>query len=272
MNNCTKNCVIYLVRSEQKDVDDLKESLSLLSKNLLKTQTDILLFVEKDFKKEWKEQLTPLKFCNFKWFEIKFEIPEYLSEEIKQQIPDFFPHPTHGNGPIAWGHPGFNMGYRHMCRWFSGEMYLHPALDPYLFYLRLDTDSFIRTELTYDIFFWLEQEEADYGYIEQAIQLDHPKVVENLWDTAKTILKPESVSSIENGKMFYTNFEIGRISRFRQTDYMNYFKKLDETGGFYLKRWGDAPVKYLGVKCLFEPERVSSVFGFIYQHGAVYRI
>lgn len=268
----TKNCVTYLVRTSSKDLQDLNESLELLSKNLLKTDTDVLLFVEESFTNEWKQKVNKQKFCRFKWIEIKFEIPEFLSEEIKNSIPEHYPHPTHGNGPIAWGHPGFTIGYRHMCRWFSGEMYKHPAFDPYKFYLRLDCDSFIRTKLSYDIFNWMELEDNDYGFIEQAVQFDNPRVVEGLWDKAKEILKKELVEKIPSGKMFYTNFEIGKIERFRQNDYMNFFDLLDNSGGFYTKRWGDAPIKFLGVTCLFDLAKVSPVFGFTYQHGAVYSV
>lgn len=272
MRETSKNCVTYLVRTSEKDVEEFNESLRLLSENLLKEPTDILIFVEGTFDENWRQKIQAYRFCNYIWYEIKFSVPDCIPQEIKETILDFFPHPTHGSGPIAWGHPGFNMGYRHMCRWFSGEMYRHPAFDPYKFYLRLDTDSFIRSKLTYNIFDWMELEDNDYGFIEQAIQIDNSKVVEGLWDKAKETLNPELVSKIPNGKMFYTNFELGKIERFRKDDYMNFFDSLDKSGGFYTKRWGDAPIKYLGITCLFNLEKISPVFGFIYQHGAVYRI
>ena len=45
------NCIIYLVRTSDKDVEQFNESLELLEKNLLKytDSTDVLVFVEESF-------------------------------------------------------------------------------------------------------------------------------------------------------------------------------------------------------------------------------
>jgi hypothetical protein len=53
---------------------------------------------------------------------------------------------------------------------------------------------------------------------------------------------------------------------------MRFYNELDKTGGFYTKRWGDAPVKYIGINLLMEPEHIIPVQGFTYQHGAVYTV
>ena len=72
--------------------------------------------------------------------------------------------------------------------------------------------------------------------------------------------------------MFYTNFELGKVQWFLTSEYMNFYNSLDETGGFYTKRWGDAPVKFLGVNLFKEENFVLPVKGFTYQHGAVYTV
>ena len=45
------NCIIYLVRTSDKDVEQFNESLELLEKNLLNytDSTDVLVFVEESF-------------------------------------------------------------------------------------------------------------------------------------------------------------------------------------------------------------------------------
>jgi alpha 1,2-mannosyltransferase len=40
----------------------------------------------------------------------------------------------------------------------------------------------------------------------------------------------------------WSNFEIGSLSFFRSRAYLDYFAALDEAGGFFYERWGDAPV------------------------------
>lgn len=260
------NCILYLVRSSDKDVEDFNKSLELLEKNLLKytTSTDVLVFVEESF-----EEYKPLvnSNVNIRYETIQFKVPDY-PQEILDQIPEFFPHPTHGNGPIEWGHPGFSMGYRHMCRFFSGEIYKHKSVQEYEYYLRLDTDSFIHTPLEYDIFQWAKGLDVCYGYIAPAVQKDNLKVIEGLWEYVNQLYP----NDIPEGLMFYTNFELGKVQWFLTSEYMNFYNSLDETGGFYTKRWGDAPVKFLGVNLFKEENFVLPVKGFTYQHGAVYEV
>ena len=62
-------------------------------------------------------------------------MPDY-PQEILSQIPEKFKGHWDENA-------FFSMGYRHMCRFFSGEIFKHPIMENYDNYLRLDTDSFI---------------------------------------------------------------------------------------------------------------------------------
>ena len=69
-----------------------------------------------------------------------------------------------------------------------------------------------------------------------------------------------------------TNFELGRNDWFMNSEYMNYFNKIDESGNIYIKRWGDAPIKYLGINLFCEPNKIVPIKGFVYQHGAIYSL
>lgn len=260
------NCIIYLVRSTDEDVEMLNQSLALLEENLLKftSNTDVLIFVENTFTDLNDKVQTNL---DLKYYLVEFDVPDY-PEEIANQIPEFFPHPTHGNGPVAWGHPGFSMGYRHMCRFFSGEMYKQSVIRKYDYYLRLDTDSFIHTPLNYDIFAWAKNNHCDYGFIAPAVQTDNPKVIEGLWEFANELYP----NNIPEGMMFYTNFELGKVDWFLTSPYMEFYNKIDQHGGIYTKRWGDAPIKFLGINLFMPQENIQSVAGFTYQHGAVYQV
>lgn len=260
------NCILYLVRSSDQDLEDFNKSLKLIEQNLLPytNSTDVLVFCEDTFEDYKSKVQTNL---NIRYETIEFKVPNY-PQEIIDQIPEFFPHPTHGNGPVDWGHPGFSMGYRHMCRFFSGELYTYSVLKEYDYYLRLDTDSFIHTPLNYDIFEWAKENECYYGYIAPAIQKDNPKVIEGLWDCVDQMYPNE----IPEGMMFYTNFELGKVDWFLTSEYMNFYNSLDSTGGFYIKRWGDAPIKFLGINLFMPQQNILPVCGFTYQHGAVYEV
>jgi hypothetical protein len=51
---------------------------------------------------------------------------------------------------------------------------------------------------------------------------------------------------------------------------MSFYKKIDNSGGIYINRWGDAPIKYIGVNLFATQSKILPVDGFIYQHGAIY--
>ena len=260
------NCIIYLVRTSDKDVEQFNESLELLEKNLLKytDSTDVLVFVEESFEPYKTKVKTNLELL---YQTIQFNLPEY-PPEILENIPEFYPHPTHGNGPIEWGHPGFTMGYRHMCRMFSGEVYKFPIVQEYEYYIRLDTDSFIHTPLGYDIFKWAKDNECWYGYIAPAVQQDNEKVVEGLSEFVNSIYPNE----IPDRWMYYTNWELGKVDWFLTSEYITFYNMIDENGGIYTKRWGDAPIKFLGVNLFMPQKHIQPVQGFTYQHGAVYTV
>lgn len=55
-----------------------------------------------------------------------------------------------------------------------------------------------------------------------------------------------------NGCHFWSNFEIGDLAFFRGEAYQRLFRWLDSTGGYFLERWGDAPMHTLAVASLLD--------------------
>jgi hypothetical protein len=258
-----KTCISYLIKSSAGDVYLLNKSLATLEKNLLPNTKvdDILIYHEEDFE-EFKHSVK----CNhsIRFERIKFSVPDHNK---KFNILESFPHPSAGNKITKQGTVGFSMGYRHMCRFWSGAIYNQPSMQEYDYYIRLDNDSFIMTKINYDVFHWAHKNNICYSYIEPAITKDSPKVIEGLWPASKEFMSHE----IEEAMMFYTNFELGSVYWFLKSGYMDFFNHLDKKGGFYTARWGDAPVKYLGVNLLADPKRVKPIRGFTYRHGKEYK-
>lgn len=126
----------------------LEKSLDLLYKNYNdRFRHDILIFHEGDFddqsQAEVKNGRTEIEF-----HEIKFELPDFLN-------PDEIPEKWDGL---------FSLGYRHMMRFFSLQVFdiLHNL--GYDWFMRLDDDSFIHSEIDYDLFAFMEDKDCDYGY------------------------------------------------------------------------------------------------------------
>jgi len=247
------NAILYLVRSTSNDIHLLKTSIDLLKSNFIGLdKVDILIFHEESL----RPALDHIKefHKNIKFEEIKFELPEFYHGF---NIPVNFPHPFV---------PGmsFSLGYRHMCRLFSGEIFKHPTIRNYDNYLRLDTDSFIH-KMEFDLFDFIEKNNIYYGYIEQGVQYDDPGVTKGLWDLAREI--DESLN-IEENKMYYTNFEVCNTNWFIQKSYMDFYDKIDKSGGIMTGRWGDAPIRYLGVNMLMNKENIHGFEDIQYQHGS----
>ena len=66
---------------------------------------------------------------------------------------------------------------------------------------------------------------------------------------------------------FWSNFEIADMDFFRSPLYRDFFRFLDEDGGFYYERWGDAPVHSLAAAMLLRPEQLHHFSDFGYRHA-----
>jgi len=246
------NAIVYLVRSSNHDLNLLNTSVNLLKKNFIGLEKlDILIFHESSLRPalDLIKSIHP----NIKFQEIEFSLPEFYNQF---DIPVNYPHPFV---------PGmsFPMGYRHMCRFFSGEIFKHPVMKKYDNYLRLDTDSFIH-KIDFDLFDFIEKNNIYYGYIEQAVQYDDPGVTKGLWELSRTI---KSDLDIEENKMYYTNFEVCNLQWFNSEEYMNFYDKIDKSGGIMTGRWGDAPIRYLGVNMFMDKKNIHGFSDIVYQHG-----
>lgn len=260
--------IIYM--SRQRDVPLLFHSLYLLYKNFnakykypvivfhddiqMITRSQILLELNKAF------GFVP----NIKFEELIFKFPDHVSQDPSLYTVSLSQFP---------------IGYRHMCRFHSGEIYRHSSLMQYDWYMRLDSDSFILSPVDFDIFDHMEENGYEYSYMET--EIDEPQfVVEELWDTTKRFIAENRISMeylnsrLKNGEwdntMFYTNFEAAKFSLFRG-DYMKYYEFLDKTGNMYYKRWGDAPIHWLGVRMFLPDDKIWCVKNIAYQHGSFIR-
>ncbi|SCW01940.1 LAFE_0E10616g1_1 [Lachancea fermentati] len=68
---------------------------------------------------------------------------------------------------------------------------------------------------------------------------------------------------------FWSNFEIARVDVFNNDLYNAYFQYLEESGGFWAERWGDAPVHSLGLALSLNLEDVHYFRDIGYQHSTL---
>jgi len=195
--------------------------------------------------------------------------------------------------------------YHHMCRYYSGLFALHPLLEKYNFYWRLEPGVRFYCDLQYDPFRFMAQNNKVYGWVitivetpntiptlfdsvlqwrdnvtaantaysrfsEQTKLVDWEKQGE-LWDffmSNTTRDRSGDYAQKEEYNMchFWTNFEIGDLRFFRSKEYRALFDHLDRAGGFYTERWGDAPIRSLALGLLAGFDRVHYFEDISYQH------
>jgi len=136
---------------------------------------------------------------------------------------------------------------------------------------RLDDDSFLYRPITYDPFVFVRDRRLLYGYIQ--IRDEAPALIRGLWDAADEYVRgsggdaPEFYTTWKRTKIYYTNFEISAMSVWTSQKYACLADHIDRRGGIYYRRWGDAPIKTIGVT-LFIPRNQTHHFADIaYKHN-----
>lgn len=66
--------------------------------------------------------------------------------------------------------------------------------------------------------------------------------------------------------LVWSNFEIGDLDFWRGEAYSKFFDHLDQAGGFYYERWGDAPVHSIGAALLAPKDKLHFFSDIGYRH------
>lgn len=212
------------------------------------------------------------------------------------QLPDFQKLPKNLSQEQAerWsqgldgGRKAQGVGYRHMCRFFSYGLLMHPALDPYEYYWRFDDDSFLTQLVPYDLFEWMQTNRKIYGFrsiVGEDQRLHEGLGGSSLWAETLTFARHHKLSTRSlkrfcanwlgryKGLYYYNNFEINNIPYWRNHPlFHSYFARLDETHGFYKYRWGDANVRTFACHLFLTPDQIHHFDEIGYRHNDHYSL
>ncbi|KAF8465258.1 putative alpha-1,2-mannosyltransferase [Kalaharituber pfeilii] len=198
--------------------------------------------------------------------------------------------------------------YHHMCHFYSGYFYKHELLQKYKWYWRLEPEVNFFCDITYDPFIHMERANKTYGWViavkelretvpnlfRYASAFKRTRKIESkgLWemflekpkekDERRVIPKdgpgtqprlkvdPENMEN-ESYNMchFWSNFEIARFDFFRSREYEDFFQMLEQSGGFWQERWGDAPVHSLAAGVLLGKRDVHYFRDIGYRHTTI---
>ena len=253
----SKNCIVVLINhNKPQQVNELIQNLNsyFVEKN---KDVDLLLFHEYGFPFETITET--YNGGNVIKHEINFDIYQF-DESIRNEVPDIY--------------YGFTIGYRMMCRFFSGELFKILKTYDYEYMMRLDTDSKFLEPVNRNLFDEFKNNNALYGYI--CVMNDRMEVRVNLLETVLTYIKNNDLKPIlsidddirhQYNLIFYNNFEMIKVSEFVSDRYLNYYEHLNSTNGFLKYRWGDAPVRFLYVISFIETNQIHYFSDLAYFHN-----
>lgn len=166
---------------------------------------------------------------------------------------------------------GDSISYRHMCRFESGFFWRVPAMNQFKYYWRVEPGIKLYCDIDYDVFKFMEEKKIKYGFTLSLYE--YVETIQTLWSTVKKFLKtgdnqkylaPDNLMkflSDDDGNNynlchFWSNFEIGDLDFWRSPAYREFFKFLDNEGGFFYERWGDAPVHSIAASLFLNRDEI----------------
>ncbi|EAU31895.1 glycolipid 2-alpha-mannosyltransferase [Aspergillus terreus NIH2624] len=174
---------------------------------------------------------------------------------------------------------GGSESYRHMCRYESGFFFRHELMMNYEYYWRVEPSIELYCDISFDPFRYMKDNNKKYSFTLSLYE--YYETIPTLWDSVKKFMgnHPEHIAdgnsmdflSDDGGKTynkchFWSNFEIGSLEWLRSKQYIDYFESLDQDGGFFYERWGDAPVHSIAAGILLKKEQIHFFDEIAYYH------
>ncbi len=163
----------------------------------------------------------------------------------------------------------WSLGYRGMCRFRSGTIFLQPVLKKFEYAMTLDTDGYFPAEVSSDPI--AAMHEGNYVYTWSHLLPDLPGAVRHFWDHSLMYMKMKGIDprgtpilrqfvreeDVQwNYQLYMNDIEIVQLDWFRSDPYQDYFRYLDSMGGFWLHRWGDHAMRTIAVGMWLPEDKV----------------
>lgn len=253
VDNNSKNGIIYLINTDRKYVDDFINSLILLKKNYLQDYPcPVVGFYESSLPLEIRKTINDRSGVPVQYIEVDFSVVPDIYD--KNRLLDV------------------RLGYHHMCHFFANDVFHQPVVKDWEYYLRLDTDSFILSQVGYDIFEEARKKNVFYGFV--GISDDSPRFQKGLRDVVKKYVENhssceyyKSLDKIPECEVYYNNFEVCFIPWFQQEPWISFFKTIDKSGGIWTTRWGDHAIRTYGVNLLMSSDHIYQYKDIHYKHA-----
>ncbi|KAJ2616319.1 hypothetical protein H4S08_000813 [Coemansia sp. RSA 1365] len=261
----------FVVLIRNKELKDFLPTLSQLEQRFnRKFHYPYLFLNDKPFSQEFMQKVAASTTSNVTFARIPLDhwsMPDFIDPDQALQA-----RTQMGAKHVAYGG---SLSYRHMCRFNSGFFYKHPLLQNVDWYWRVEPGVDFYCDIDYDPFLFMQRNNKMYSFVVALKEIE--QTVPSLWEhTLEYMLKNNITSdwmsyfASRDGDYnlchFWSNFEIASLRWLRSDAYEAFFKYLDEAKGFFLERWGDAPVHSLAAGMLLNRKQVHFFNDIGYRH------
>eukprot|EP01052_Picozoa_sp_SAG31_P021961 SAG31_NODE_1724_length_7442_cov_3.433533_1_plen_703_part_00 len=179
------------------------------------------------------------------------------------------------NRGLDGGVAGRPVGYRSMCRLWSGRLQHMPFMQSFEYYMRLDDDSFFTGPLSFDPFVRMKEQHLQYAYRQRMV--DHWGI-DKLWELASPVMTTDKLRNMEEmgmlssgakytGSQPYNNFHVASVRMWNTPEWLRFADLVERNFGFMKYRFGDANVHAIAMGMLLNPSEVAQWSDLPYAHN-----
>ncbi len=295
---------VYLAQNTQKDPQWGRDSRTMLELSLDKLyenyndkfRQSIIVFHEGDYTEADQEQVIKGR-PEISFQEVEFKVPDFLD---KSKIPDRWVSSA-GSAYGEWG-----MGHRHMCRFYTLQLFDIASDLGFDWVCRFDDDSVLHSPIDYDIFEYMERNNFEYGY--RVDSREPHRLTEGFSDALHAYIRDNKISptffnehlwnpdfkdklrnvmyqllSIRYPLMkdhlkvkgtydnwgYFNNFFISKLSFWKSERVQHFLHHFDQMGASHIYRWNDLVMQSAAVQIFMEKEKVHKFDDWTYEHATI---
>ncbi|KAI5846036.1 nucleotide-diphospho-sugar transferase [Tricharina praecox] len=265
----------FVTLARNNDIWEIAKSIRMVEDRFnRKFHYDWVFLNDQPFDDDFKKVTTALVSGTAKYGEIPkkhWSFPDHIDQDKAKQVRE----DMHKKGIIY----GDSISYRHMCRFESGFFFQQELMLDYEYYWRVEPSIELYCDIDYDVFKYMKDNKKNYGFTLSLYE--YVETIPTLWNSVKTFMKehPEHIAK-NNGMQFvsddagvnynrchfWSNFEVGNLNFWRGKAYTEFFNRLDQDGGFFYERWGDAPVHSIAAALLLPKDEIHFFNDIGYYH------
>ncbi|KAF2672343.1 glycosyl transferase [Microthyrium microscopicum] len=265
----------FVTLARNQDVWEIARSIRQVEDRFnRKFNYDWVFLNDDEFNDEFKKVTTALASGKTKYGKIPKEhwsFPDHIDQDKAAKVRDEMREKK-----IIYGD---SVSYRHMCRFESGFFFRHPLMLDYEWYWRVEPSIELYCDIDYDPFKFMADNKKKYSFVLSLYE--YVETIPTLWNTVKDftakfpqyVAKDNSMKFLsDNGGVdynhchFWSNFEIANANWLRSQAYLDYFNHLDQSGGFFYERWGDAPVHSIAAGLMLDKSEIHFFNDIAYYH------